>query len=50
MTKSGQVAGCIEGVPALQHAKVAPLVFALVVKSVVFQTAAAKLASTLLGM
>lgn len=50
MTKNGQVAGCIEGAPALQHAKVAPLVFALVVKSVVFQTVAAKLAWTLQGM
>lgn len=50
MTKNGQVGGCTGVAPVLQHARAALPVCALVVKSVVSQIAAAKLALTSLGM
>lgn len=50
MMKKEQVAGSTEDVPVLQHARVAPLVCVLDVKSVGFQTAAARLAQISLGM
>lgn len=50
MMKKEQVAGSTGAVPDLQHARVAPLASVLVVKSVGFQTAAARLALISLGM
>ena len=50
MMKKEQVAGSTGAVPDLQHARVARLVSVLVVKSVGFQTAAARLALISLGM
>lgn len=50
MMKNGRVGGCTEAAPDLQHAKVAPPVYALGVKSVVSQIAVARHASTSQGM
>jgi hypothetical protein len=50
MMKSEQVAGCTGAAPGLQRARAALLVCVLDVKSVVSRNAAARLASTSLGM
>lgn len=50
MMKSEQVAGCTGAAPGLQRARAALLVCVSDVKSAVSQNAAARLASTLLGM